>query len=277
MLLSLYIIFAVLCFIGFSAYKAWKFATMPLHSRLDLYPVPKEEGRAEYGGSYYEETEWWNKSRKVNHINEIKDMLKEILFIKKLFQNQRRLWWASYPFHLGIYFLFSWTILLLISVIWPLPFISTFASFVGFAGFFLAFSGNVLLLLRRLSDSVLRKYTTLQDYFNLVLIFAVLLSGIFVWSGEFSAQETIVQIISFNAYQLGVPVIVHLLLLGLMFFYIPLSKMNHYIGKYFTFHKILWENDPNLPGSRVERELQKNAGYQPKTKWSASHINTIKE
>lgn len=275
MFLTIYIILASLCFIGFSAYKAWKYATMPMHSRLDLYPVPKEAGRAEYGGSYYEETEWWSKPRKVSHIGEVKDMLMEMLFIKKLFENQRRLWWASYSFHLGIYFLFAWTILLVISVAWPATFIVYLTSIVGIVGFILAFVGNVVLLMHRVLESNLKKYTTPQEYFNLILILAVLVSGIYVWSSSMvsgQAGQIVGQLLSFQALEAGSALTIHLVLLGFMFFYIPLSKMNHYIGKYFTFHKVLWENDPNLPGSKVEQDLQKAAANPPKTKWSAPHI-----
>lgn len=279
MLLTIYLYASALLFIIFSAYKAWKFASMPIHSRLDLYPVPKEAGRAEYGGSYYEETEWWSKPRKISHLGELKDMLMEMLFIKKLFHNQRKLWWASYSFHLGIYFLFAWTILLLISSAWQASFILKFSAVIGIIGFILAFVGNAILLLRRLFDITLKKYTTPQEYFNLILIFAVLLSGIFAWShdpGLAQTHDIMGQLLSFNALALAPIVTLHLFLLGLMFLYIPVSKMNHYVGKYFTFHKVLWENDPNLPGSKVEKELQEAAAHPPKTKWSAPHIK-VKE
>lgn len=275
MILNIYILISVLCFILFSVYKAWKYAVMPIHSRLDLYPVPKEAGRAEYGGSYYEEPEWWMKPRKISHSNELKDMLMEMLFIKKLFINQRGLWWASYSFHLGIYFLFAWTILLVISLAWPAAFILFFASLLGLAGFLLAMIGNVILLMRRIFDPNLKKYTTPQEYFNLTLILAVLLSGIYNWSGSMMfipAREIIGQLISFQALQVEPALTIHLILLGLMFIYIPLSKMNHYIGKYFTFHKVLWENDPNLPGSKVEKELQKSSAQPTDNKWCAPHI-----
>lgn len=279
MLLTIYIFVSVLCFIIFSVYKAWKFASMPIHSRLELYPVPKEAGRAEYGGSYYEEPEWWSKPRKISRSGELKDMLMEMGFIKKLFQNQRKLWWASYSFHLGIYFLFAWTILLLICQAWPVGIILDFTSAIGIIGFCLALIGNTTLLLRRIFDTTLIKYTTPQEYFNLILIFAVLVSAVYVWGGDWSFTQSHVifgQLLSFQALHVGPALTIHLILLGLMFLYIPLSKMNHYIGKYFTFHKVLWENDPNLPGSKVEKELMEAAAHPPKTKWSAPHIK-VKE
>ncbi len=37
---------------------------MPIHLRWELYPVPHEAGKAEYGGGYLEETSWWSKGVK---------------------------------------------------------------------------------------------------------------------------------------------------------------------------------------------------------------------
>lgn len=276
MLLNIFILLAVLCFISFSAYKAWKFASMPIHSRLDLYPVPKEAGRAEYGGSYYEEPEWWAKPRKISYLGELKDMLLEMLFIKKLFVNQRQLWWASYSFHLGIYCLFGWTFLLIISSIWPVPFLIYLTSLAGIVGFLLALFGNITLLLRRIFIPTLQKYTTPQEYFNLILILAVLVSGLAAWFGDWLFVEPrlmISRLLSWQALDVQPTVTLHLLLLSFMFIYIPLSKMSHYVGKYFTFHKILWENEPNLPGSTVEKELREAAAHPPQTTWSAPHIS----
>jgi len=40
---------------------------MPMHLRWELYPVAHEGGgRAAYGGSYLEESDWWQKKRQVS-------------------------------------------------------------------------------------------------------------------------------------------------------------------------------------------------------------------
>lgn len=277
---------AMACFLLISAYKAWQFARMPLHGRMDLYPIPKEKGH-EHGGSYYEEVEWWNKPRHVSHMTELIDMMKEILFIKKLFQNQRKFWWFSYALHLGIYFLFAWTVLLLAGGItelsgvpvtaggswWPVL-VYYLSALCGYLGFILATFGAVTLILRRVSDNVLKKYTTPQEYFNLLLLLAALVTGIAAWGGDFTfttAGNFAKQALSGSVAPAPV-VIVHLLILSLMFVYIPLSKMSHYVGKFFTFHKVLWENDPNLPGSEVEAKVKAAMGYKAQNSWSASHI-----
>ena len=116
MFLSLIAYISILLFVGISVYKVYGFAKMPLHGRMELYPVPKEKG-FEHGGSFYEEVSWWNKHREVSHMREIIEMLKEILFIKKLFDNQRPFWWISYALHLGIYLLMAWTMLLVVGAV----------------------------------------------------------------------------------------------------------------------------------------------------------------
>lgn len=288
--LTLYLYVSMLCFIGISAYKARKFAQMPLHGRLELYPVPKEKGH-EHGGSYYEEVEWWKKPREVSVITEIKEMLKEMLFIKKLFENQRPLWWISYSLHLGIYLLAGWTVLLVLGAtaelsglavnsaaakdsLW-VSFLFYLTSIVGFVGLILAVLGSGALFLRRAFDGTLKKYTTPQEYLNVLLLLVVTLSGLMAWSSDLSfgnARGLMESLLTFAPVEAGAGLSVHLFLLGIMFIYIPMSKMSHYIGKYFTFHKVMWENDPNVIGSEVEKKVKAAASYKPQNSWAAPHV-----
>ena len=50
--------------------KTLRYITAPLSFRWELYPVPHEKGRAEYGGAYLEELDWWYKPRKKDQVNE---------------------------------------------------------------------------------------------------------------------------------------------------------------------------------------------------------------
>ena len=270
-LVSVFIIIAMFGFFALSLRKAWKFAHMQIHARLDLYPVPKEgAGRAANGGSYMEEPEWWTKPRKINRVSETVDIIKEMLFIKKLFVHQRSLWWASYSMHLGIYVMLGWSVLLLISVAWHPAWYVAAVSVIGIVGFALATVGCLLLLARRAFDRVLAKYTTPLEYFNIVLLLTVLLTGAYSWLFVASPFAVAAQVFTLSAANLPVIVLVHFVLLGIMFLYIPLSKMSHYVGKFFCFHKVLWDNDPNLKGSAVERRFE-DAAEQPVTSpWSAT-------
>lgn len=279
MVVSVFIVLAMIGFFALSLRKAWKFAHMQIHARLDLYPVPKEGGgRASYGGSYLEEQEWWTKPRQIDKVNETIDILKEMIFIKKLFVNQRSLWWASYALHLGIYVMLAWSVLLLISVPWHPDFYIVAVSVIGVIGFVLASLGCVLLLIRRAVDPVLRKYTTPQEYCNIVLLLVVLLTGAYSWLFVASPFEVAAQIFTFSPGQFAPIIIVHFVLLGIMFLYIPLSKMSHYVGKFFTFHKVLWDNDPNLPHSAVERKFDHAAETPAHSRWGSSQAKeTVSE
>ncbi|AFQ44486.1 respiratory nitrate reductase subunit gamma [Desulfosporosinus meridiei] len=289
MILSIIAYLSIGLFVGISVFKAYKFAKMPFHGRMDLYPVPKEKG-FEHGGSYYEETAWWTKPHEVSHMREIAEMLKEILFIKKLFENQRPFWWISYALHLGIYFLMAWTILLVVGGLFEVNGISVTAStssilgllvyyvtaLTGYFGLALATLGSGLLFLRRAFDNTLKKYTTPQEYFNLLLIFAALFTGIFTWGNDLSfgyAREVTANLVTFTPFSANGLLTLHIFLVGIMLIYIPISKMSHYVGKYFTFHKVLWDNNPNLKGSGVEQEIKKASSFRPSTSWSAPHIN----
>lgn len=293
MLLSLVAYLAIVLFIGLSVYKAYQLAKLPMHGRMDLYPVPKEKGY-EHGGSYYEEVSWWSKPREVSHITEIVEMLKEILFIKTLFENQRPFWWLSYALHLGIYFLMAWTVLLVAgavsilngtlvaantSSIWGL--ILYYLTFVtGTLGLILATAGSALLIIRRMFDTTLKKYTTPQEYFNLLLIFVTLVTGIMAWGigpSFQSIREATANLITFTSPSASPIATLNVILVGIMLTYIPLSKMSHYVGKYFTFHTVLWDNSPNLKGSAVEQKVKMAASYRPVNSWSAPHIKAPSE
>lgn len=287
MLLGLIAYLSIVLFLGISAYKAYQYAKLPLHGRMELYPVPKEKGH-EHGGSYFEEVEWWNKEREVSHGTELIEMLKEMLFIKKLFDNQRPLWWISYALHLGIYMLIAFTILLVAGALTLLgggqvsssagvwgSLIFYLTAFTGLSGLILATFGSGMLLLRRLFDETLRKYTTPQEYFNLVLLYSAVVTGILVWVPDLSfgmAREITANLLTFTSFQASTLFIIHLIVLFVMFTYIPLSKMSHYVGKYFSFHKVLWENEPNLRGSEMEKKVQQATSYRPTNSWSAPHI-----
>lgn len=286
MSLSLIAYLSIILFVGISVYKAYRFAKMPMHGRMELYPLPKEKG-FEHGGGFYEEESWWKKPHEVSHVREITEMLKEILFIKKLFENQKPLWWISYALHLGIYLLMAWTILLVVGAaselngiiidstsFWGL--LIYYLTFVtGILGLALGAFGSGLLLLRRMFDNTLKKYTTPQEYFNLFLIFAALVSGILTWGGDLSfnaARAVTANLISFTTFNATGLQTLNVILVGIMLIYIPLSKMSHYVGKYFTFHTVLWDNTPNLKGSSVEQKMKNASSFRPTTTWSAPHM-----
>ncbi|MBO8168685.1 MAG: respiratory nitrate reductase subunit gamma [Thermoanaerobacteraceae bacterium] len=292
MLLLIFSYFALLSFIFLSLYKAVQYARMPVHGRLDLYPIPKEKGKAEYGGSYMEESGWWRKKHEISFAGELKEMLQEMLFIKRLFEHQKSLWWLSYALHLGIYLLIGWTILIFTGAGFELVGVAVPSSgglarliyyltiLTGAAGAVLTAFGSAALLFKRLVMPSFKKYTSAQEYFNLLFIFSTVVSGINVWQQDVGfnyGREMARSLLTFQPIQADAALTVHIILLGLLLIYIPLTKMSHYAGKYFTFHKVLWDNAPNLPGSKVEKKIQEGSQFKPKITWSAPHWQTTDE
>ncbi|MCX5909079.1 MAG: respiratory nitrate reductase subunit gamma, partial [Deltaproteobacteria bacterium] len=180
-------LFTYFCFVVFVAavgvqvYMQWR---LPLHLRWELYPVKHERGKkAEYGGSYMEEVDWWKKDRKRSLLNEVKYMIPEILLLRGLWLENRKLWQISFPFHFGLYAMMGTFALLLLGAIGMIfgasivpgkggmsALIYYLTILLGFIGLTMGTIGAAGLLYRRFTDPALRNYSTAEDYFNLLFI-----------------------------------------------------------------------------------------------------------
>ena len=97
--------------------RSVRLARLPVHLRWELAPIPHEKGKGQYGGSYLEELDWWTKPREKSLVSEATYMLLEIVFLKAVWEHNRRLWWFSFPFHFGLYLLIAAAgVLLLLAV-----------------------------------------------------------------------------------------------------------------------------------------------------------------
>jgi hypothetical protein len=77
--LTLALLAAIAVFLLGNLWRAVKAMRMPVRLRWDLYPIPKgPRDRQRYGGSYFEETEWWTKSVDTGRGGEAAFMLKEV-------------------------------------------------------------------------------------------------------------------------------------------------------------------------------------------------------
>ncbi|WP_089612424.1 respiratory nitrate reductase subunit gamma [Dehalobacterium formicoaceticum] len=274
MFLVIFLYIAFLAFIGFSLKKAYDFAKMPMHGRWELYPVPKEKGRGEYGGSYLEETKWYEKPRETSLVAEIIDMAKEIIFIKKLFDNQRPFWWLSYSMHLGIYAMIAWLVLLFLAVFIDSSLLNGLIALAGGAGIIMVMIGSIGLLIKRMVNPEFKMYTTGLEYFNLFFLFAVAFTGFlcFITDPMFQyGHDMMGSMLTFFPFAPSALVTLHLVLAGAVIIYIPLTKMSHYVGKFFSFHKVLWDNDPYLPGNEIAEKVAAGKSYKQKGQWSAPH------
>jgi nitrate reductase gamma subunit len=264
---------------------------MPMHLRWELYPVAHEGGgRAAYGGSYLEESDWWQKKREVSMLGELKVMVPEILFLVALREHNVKLWKWSFPFHFGLYLVGGTTMLLilggLISAFLPAGVagpisgvIGAVVPFLGGAGLVLGIIGAVGLFMRRRGRS-LRDYTAPADLFNLlffIVAFGVALATFIGFDRKFAlVTEFVTNLVTFNLAPLAVSgtgallLLLSVVLLSLLTAYIPTTHMSHFVGKYFAYHSIRWKDDPNLQGGKEEKVIEELLSRP--ISWSASHI-----
>jgi len=268
---------------------------MPLHVRWELYPVAHEGKRARYGGSYLEEVDWWKKPRERSLVGELRAMTAEILFLVALRENNRKLWLRSFPFHFGLYLVVGASLMMgadgLLGAISPglartdqgLGLLVRYASLgCGVAGLGLGLLGALGLIGRRLSDPELRDSSTGADFFNLiffVVAFGTALASCVLVDRDFVRTFTLVQnLMTFNLVALpgeGLQVLLpsaSVVLLGMLVAYIPLTHMSHFVGKFFAYHAIRWNDEPNLRGGHQEPAIA--ALLQKKMTWAAPHINS---
>ena len=282
MLLTLLCWFSIIFFFAATVRKFMDYAKKPMHGRQDLYPIPGEDPeRAEYGGSYYEDQKWFEKPRKKNVVGELVDMFSEMLFIKKLFQKQRKFWWISYSLHLGIYVCIAMLVVATAGVLLPFTgilagLVSLAVTLLGLASGLLICIGTAGLFVKRLTDREFRVYTTPQEFFNLGFLFAGAFSGLVAFASNKFSFGYVSKVISSMLHakslkDLNKPTKINLLLFCGLLIYIPVCKMSHYVGTYYTFHKVIWDNAPNVPGSKVEETIIAEADIKPSDdmKWSA--------
>ncbi len=272
--------------------KVFKYITTPEHLRWELYPVPHEKGRSKYGGSYFEELDWWSKPRRTDMFNELKEMAEEIFLLKGVYRNNKRVWKSSFPFHIGMYLSIGWLVLLLIGAVLEGNGIavSSSAGVIGrviyFATLIFGYSGLILtgigafgLFLWRISNSEQRIYNAPADYINLILfdivILISLISHFTVDSGFSIIRGYVHSLLTFSTVK-SIPGIMELeiVLISLLIMYIPLGRMSHFVAKYFLYHSVRWNDEPNERGSKIEKSLMKL--LQSKVGWSAPHIQTEK-
>ena len=299
---------ALLFFASASAFKMSRYARVPLGLRWELYHVPSE-GQREHGGSFLEETEWWKKPPSRSRASEMKELFEEMLFIKRLYRNKRSVWRFSFLFHGGIYLILGWLALLLLGGVtqlffFPVSLVSwsaypTLASEVlfyltigfGYTGVAAAAVGSLGLLVLRYRDDRIRDLSSPVDYFNLLFAFAVIAAGAVALTADPTfnvARSLMTYLICGGGAIAALPaqylqtlsevatpqILVQLALLLSFVVYIPFTRILHFFGKYFTYHKVLWDSEPSMQDGRFRRELGPRVGknMEMSVPWSAPHI-----
>jgi nitrate reductase gamma subunit len=57
---------------------------------------------------------------------------------------------------------------------------------------------------------------------------------------------------------------------ALLLAYVPFTHMSHFIGKWFTYHAVRWDDEVNQRDGAMQRRLAAYLAYRPT--WSAPHV-----
>jgi len=263
--------------------RSLRMARMPVHLRWELSPVPHEKGKSAYGGSYLEEVDWWTKPREKDLVNEITYMGKEILFLKALWEHNRKLWWFSFPFHFGLYLLIGGAGLLALGGVGAFfgiggpgfGILTTGLPVLAGIGYALGTLGALGLFVTRLSSDEMRNSTAPVSFINLLVLLAMFVTGLWaVLTVPGFAGEAVAVVVGLLTASLpaNIPGIlsVHFVSAFIFLAYLPFTQMMHFVAKYFTYHKVRWDDEPVTAGSKLDLELKRLLN-QPVT-WAAPHI-----
>ena len=280
-----YFYLCLLLFAGVTAWKVYGYATMPRHLRWDLYPLPHR-----VGGSKYQKVDFHKIKQKTSLWNEFTYMFMEILFIRKAFIHNPKVWSGSFPMHMGLYLSALWLMLLAAGIVaekmFHMPGVPVNGWFwlstlyivtvlVGSLALVAGLCGACWLMVLRLTDSGLRDMSDIPAYFNLSLLIGMFGSGLAAW---FFADPDFVllraQLGSLAVFSPQTPahwlITLEIFFMGLFLAYLPFSRMSHYAAKYFFYHNIMWDDEPMKAGSALEKDVTHSLGGN--LSWSAPHI-----
>ncbi len=272
--------------IGFILMKVYGYLKKPVHLRWELYPVAHEtHGRAAYGGSYFEDSGWWEKPQKGSLLGAIGGFLQEAVFLHATFKHNKSLWLRTYPFHIGLYLICG---SLALTILGALLFnfglkagmisslignLTMLCNIIGFAAILV---GSLGLIQRRMTTTDLRKFSTPEHFFNLGLFAVYATFGLFLslttpMYGSLSLPF-FSHLLSFNFS--GLPdswlYILYLLMSFFIMVYVPASFMAHAFMKYFTWHDIRWGDQPTQDNPKTQEKMGAALGFP--VSWKAPHI-----
>ncbi len=286
-ILQIFTYATIIVFVAAVIARFLRIASAPVHLRWELYPVPHEKGRAHYGGSRLEEVDWWEKKQEKDHLGELKVMIPEILLLKGVWDHNKALWIGSFPFHFGLYLLAANIPLLIIAAILGMGGTVVNAESTGlaiviyylillfsFIGSIVGILGSIRLFFHRMTDDALSTFSNPSHYFNILLICAMFVSLLVGMLGQnFIGEITgyYSSVITFSALpDMSAATVWHIGITLAFIIYLPFTHMTHFFTKYFTYHKVRWEDEPNKNGSPLQSKIGESLS-QPVT-WAAPHI-----
>lgn len=279
--LTLALTAAISVFVLGNIYRAMRVIRMPAPLRWDLYPIPKgPRDRQRYGGSYFEETDWWTKSKDTGHRGELVFMLKEVLLLRGVFENFRALWVWSLLLHWGLYLYMASTATTVaaLAIDAHLTFARTlllldFSSACYGVACALGVIGSLGLIATRILNCRLKSFTTRTTIFNLCLFTTIFVTGLIVLfipgHGLIGVLRDVVNWQAPSGRHSPLAYL-HFGLVAFFLVYFPFTHMTHMYMKYFTWHGVRWDDTPirldEIGPDAVANNLARRMS------WQAPHI-----
>jgi nitrate reductase gamma subunit len=275
MALMIFIYVAATAFVIGNFYRIVRIARMPAHLRWELYPMPKgTRTQQRYGGSYFEQTEWWSKPRERSWPGELAYIVREVFCFKTLWQGNRRLWLWSWLLHIGLYSL----------VVSGAVTVAAAASGAAMGGVVrwtadiavgAGMAGSLGLLAMRIANPRLRPFSTRLDIFNLLLMASIFGTGSAALVSDAQAPEHMIAFVrslfgTARAPELNIATTIHLAVLGVFLAYFPATHMTHAYMKFFTYHRVRWDDRPVVHDTAMADAMSEN--MQRPISWAAPHI-----
>lgn len=268
---------ALVIFVTGNAIRVVKTLRMPAHLRWELYPIPKGPlQRQRYGGSYFEESEWWTKPADTGHQSELIFVLKEVVLLRGVWENFRALWPWSWLLHWGLY-LYLLATLFSVAGVWLRTNPGSILHAAVVHGYQVAclcgLVGAMGLVVMRSFHPRLRAFTTRIGMFDLLLLASIFATGLLVIdAGAIRLGNMIRDLPRLPMPPGGHPVIwqVHMALVAFFLAYFPFTHMTHAYMKYFTWHDVRWYDTPSSRDPRAAKAIAVNLERQ--SSWVAAHI-----
>jgi nitrate reductase gamma subunit len=251
---------------------------MPLHLRWELHPTPREEI------SHNQDSRQSGRVRGI--LAEIRYAAREGLLFQQCFKSNRDLWYVTYPFHIGLFLSGVWFLLLVKAAFWPnddswwpVHLLHVVIIICGAGGLILGTAGCAGLLVKRLFDPGLSVYTTLREYMNLCAILLVFVLGLTTWIGmdsDFAFSRGYVRsLVTLSASpSVGRLFGTTVTLFSAFVAFLPFGSLRHGIAKFFTYHRVRWDDERNVRGGELEARIQSQLSRS--MTWSAPHVNCTK-
>jgi nitrate reductase gamma subunit len=265
---------AVVFFFVTCAVRVVKIARLPVHLRWELAPLPLKKDKS---GT--------NRHPQKSLAAIVIYMAREIFFQFSVWKNNRTLWPFSLSMHLGIFLVILSALINILNAILIIAAVPTavvevfqrIVAVVAIISYIVGCVGVIGLILKRVFDKNLRPFSSFVTYFRLIFLAAVFASGIAAWFSvpDFSTatSEFVHNVFTLNTgFNVAVPLVVHIIISVLFLIYLPLTDMIHFMTKFFLYHAVRWNDEP-----QDKKMLSKLKELSTQTlSWSAPHAPTHK-